>query len=333
MNPADPSRRAESSGPSASTRRLRIVFFGTPEFAVPSLARLAAEPGFRITLAVTQPDRPAGRHADPIAPPVARVARDRGIPLLQPERLRGSPDVLERLRAERPEAIVVVAYGKILPPEILAIPRLGCVNVHGSLLPRHRGASPVQAAILAGDRTTGVSTMRMTEGLDEGPVYLVREIPVLPEDTAATLAPRLSAAGADLLVETILGIASGKLVARPQEGEPTYCRAIRRTDGEIDWTLPAAEIARRLRAFTPWPGVFTSLEGERVKILEAREGAAGRPGAPGTIEAAERGVTVVCGSGTSLVVDRVQREGRKPVPAAEFLRGARHPEGARFGNP
>jgi len=325
-------RRAELSGSTASTRRLHIIFFGTPEFAVPSLARLAAEPGFTVTLAVTQPDRAAGRHAEPAAPPVARLARGLGIPLFQPERLRGSADVVERLRAEAPDAIAVVAYGKILPREILDLPALGCVNVHGSLLPRHRGASPVQAAILAGDRTTGVATMRMTEGLDEGPVYLLRELPILPEDTTATLAPRLAAAGAELLVETLRGVAAGTLAAHPQQGESTYCRVIRRSDGEIDWTRGAGEIIRMLRAYTPWPGVFTAFRGERVKILEARESGRGRPDAPGTIEAEGPALSVVAGDGTSLVVDRLQREGRSPVSAADFLRGLRNGEDARFGS-
>ena len=298
---------------------------------MPSLARLAGEPGFRVTLAVTQPDRAAGRHAAATPPPVARLARERGIPLFQPERLRGAADVVDRLRTEAPDAIVVVAYGKILPREILDVPPLGCVNVHGSVLPRHRGASPVQAAILAGDLTTGVSTMRMTEGLDEGPVYLVREAAISPDDTAATLSARLADAGAGLLIETLRGIAAGTLAPRPQEGEPTYCRVIRRADGEVDWNLPAERILRMLRAYTPWPGIFTSLEGERVKILEAAEGRPGREGAPGGVVEQEGEAAVVCGGGTSLVVARLQREGRKPVGGAEFLRGLRRPEDARFG--
>ncbi len=299
---------------------------------MPSLARLAAEPGFRVTLAVTQPDRAAGRHAEPAAPPVARLARELGVPLLQPERLRESPPILERLRAEAPDAIAVVAYGRILPREILDIPPLGCVNVHGSLLPRYRGASPVQAAILAGDRTTGVATMRMTEGLDEGPVYLVAELPIHADDTAAALAPRLADAGADLLVETLRGVAAGSIVARPQEGEASYCRPIRRRDGEIDWTREAGEIVRMLRAYTPWPGVFTSFRGERVKILEAREGGPAKRDAPGALEGDGRGISVVAGAGTSLAVERLQREGRSPVSGAEFLRGLREAEGARFGS-
>ena len=248
--------------------------------------------------------------------------------MLQPERLRNAPEVLGRLRAEAPDAIVVVAYGKILPPEILAIPRLGCVNVHGSLLPRHRGASPVQAAILAGDPVTGVSTMRMTEGLDAGPVYLARETAVAADDTAATLSARLAEMGAELLVETLRGIAGGSLAARPQAGAPTYCRVIRRDDGRIDWNVPAGRIVRMLRAYTPWPGVFSALGAERVKILEAREGPS-REGVPGEIVGGEDEAGVVCGDGTSLLLDRVQREGRRPVSGEEFRHGLR---GARFGS-
>ena len=282
-----------------------------------------------MTLAVTQPDRAVGRHATPVSPPVAQLARERGIPVFQPERLRGNGEALERLRAESPDAVVVVAYGKILPREILEIPPLGCVNVHGSLLPRHRGASPVQAAILSGDAVTGVSTMRMTEGLDEGPVYLEREIPVAPDETAETLSRRLAGAGADLLVETLRGIAAGTLAPRPQAGEPTYCRTIRRSDGEIDWNLPADAILRRLRAYTPWPGIFTTLSGERVKILEAREGARGA-GEPGEASAEGDALRVACGGGSTLVVSRAQREGRNAVSGAELLRGLRA-DGVRFG--
>ena len=294
---------------------------------MPSLVRAAAEPGFRVTLAVTQPDRAAGRHAAPLPPPVARAARDRGIPVLQPERLRNAPDVVESLRREAPDAIVVVAYGKILPPEILAIPPLGCVNLHGSLLPRHRGASPVAAAILAGDPVTGVSTMRMTEGLDEGPVYLARQAPIAPEDDAATLSERLARIGADLLVETLHGIERGSLDPHPQEGEATYCRVIRRSDGDVDWSAPAVRIVRMLRAYTPWPGIHTFLAGGRLKILEAREGPPDRTRAPGEILGGDD-ARVVCGEGTTLRLERVQREGRRPVSGEEFLRGLR---GERFG--
>lgn len=328
---SDPESRAELSGSSASTRRLRIIFFGTPDFAVPSLERLAGDPAFRVAAAVSQPDRAVGRHSAAAAPPVARVARGRGIPLLQPASIRGA-EFAAAVRELSPDALAVVAYGRILPRGLLDSARLGAVNVHGSLLPRHRGASPVQAAILAGDAITGVSTMKMTEGLDEGPVYATRETPVGESDTARELSARLAGIGAELLVETLRGIASGTLAARPQEGQPTYCRPIRRDDGRLDWHRPAVEILRMLRAYTPWPGIFTSLGGEVVKILDAAPGPGGLAGAPGSVVRAGEGWAVVCGEGSSIAPRRLQRAGRNPVGGSDFLRGIRaEPGELRFG--
>jgi methionyl-tRNA formyltransferase len=289
---------------------------------VPSLERLAAEQDFHVAAVVSRPDRAVGRHAIVESPPVARMARALAIPLLQPAGIRGA-DFVGAIRTTSPDVLVVVAYGKILPPELLGLPRLGAVNVHGSLLPRHRGASPVQAAILAGDAVTGVATMRMTEGLDEGPVFAERETPIEDGDTAQTLSARLAGMGAALLVETLRGIAGGTLAARPQQGEPTYCRPIRREDGRIDWSRPAGEILRMRRAFTPWPGIFTSLEGETVKILEAVAGPAGLTGAPGAIVAAGEGFAVICGESSSIEPVRLQRAGRKAAGAEDFRRGLR----------
>ena len=289
---------------------------------MPSLERLAADPGFRVAAVVSQPDRAVGRHAIVQSPPVARFARERGIALLQPAGIRG-PEFASTIRDRTPDVLVVVAYGKILPSGLLELPRYGAVNVHGSILPRHRGASPVQAAILAGDSVTGVATMRMTEGLDEGPVFATRSTRIEESDTAETLSARLAGMGADLLVETLRGIADGGLAAKPQEGEPTYCRPIRREDGRIDWNRPAGEILRMLRAFTPWPGIFTSFDGEKVKILDADAGPGGLAGGPGAIVAEEEGFAVVCGEGSSIEPLRLQRAGRKPVDAADFRRGLR----------
>jgi methionyl-tRNA formyltransferase len=328
---SDPESRAELSGSSASTRRLRIIFFGTPDFAVPSLERLTAELDFRVAAVVSQPDRAVGRHAAVEAPPVARLARVLGIPLLQPAGIRGA-EFAAAIRERSPDVLVVVAYGKILPPELLELPRLGAVNVHGSLLPRHRGASPVQAAILAGDPVTGVATMQMTEGLDEGPVFAERQTPIENGDTAQTLSARLAGMGSDLLVETLRGIAGGTFTAKPQRGEPSYCRPIRREDGRIDWNQPGDEILRMRRAFTPWPGIFTSLEGETVKILEARPGPPDLAGVPGAIVAAGEGFAVVCGEGSSIEPLRLQRAGRKAAGAGDFRRGLRAGERElRFG--
>lgn len=309
---------------------MTLVFFGTPEFAVPSLRRLCEEKSFRIALVVSQPDRPVGRRQTRTPPPVARFARERGLPLLQPEKVRGDADFLARLRREAPDFLVVVAYGKILPREILEVPRIAPVNVHASLLPKYRGASPIAAALLAGEHETGVSVMEMTAGLDEGPVYAVRNVAIDDSDDAASLSEKLAREGAGLLAETLPGIAAGDLAARPQVGEASYCRTIRKGEGEIDWSRPAAEIERKRRAFTPWPGIFTYLGSERVKILESHQG--GRvEAAPGTIiRCAEDTFSVACGQATSLRPRLLQREGRRAVTAAEFLR-ALPSANARFG--
>ncbi|HEY6930483.1 MAG TPA: methionyl-tRNA formyltransferase [Thermoanaerobaculia bacterium] len=297
---------------------LRVAFFGTPDFAVPSLARLVEE-DFPIPLVVTQPDRPVGRHSDPVPSAVARAAAEHGLEIAKPERLRGNGEVLRRVQETLPDVGVVVAYGRILPPEILSAPRLGFVNVHASLLPKYRGASPIQAALLAGDDETGVVTMRVVDELDAGPLYLERSVRVEERESAASLSERLSRIGAALLVETLEGLERGSLTARPQEGVPTYCRQIRREDGEIDWTRPAGEIDRRLRAFTPWPGIFTFADGDRVKILDARPGSpTERP--PGTLWREGDRIQVAAGDRTSLELLRLQRAGRRPVSAAEFAK-------------
>ena len=305
----------------------RVVFFGTPEFAVPPLAALVAA-GFPVPLVVTQPDRPVGRRAAPRPSAVGEWAAARELPIEKPERLRGNAALRETLAAARPDAIAVVAYGRIFPPELLSLPPLGCVNVHASLLPRHRGASPVQAAILAGDRETGASTMRMDEGLDTGPVYLERRVAIGERETAGELSARLAAIGGELLVETLRGLEAGTLAPRPQAGEPTFCRPIRREDAAADWTRSAGELSRRLRAFTPWPGLYTFLDGERVKILSARPAERSGEGESGDLRLEGGELVAEAGGRTALVLERVQRAGRNPVGGAEFARSIRMP--ARF---
>lgn len=307
---------------------MRVVFFGTPRFAGPSLSALVR--GFDVPLVVTQPDRPVGRSGRPRPSPVAELAAAHGIRVEKPAKLRGNAAFLDTLRASRPDALAVVAYGKILPAEILDLPPLGCVNVHASLLPRHRGASPVAAAILAGDAETGVATMKIVPELDAGPVYLVRKVAIGDAEDAASLSDRLSVLGSELLVETLSGIASRTLVPRAQEGEPTFARPLSRADGRVDWSLPAAEITRRLRAFTPWPGLHALLAGERVKILEleATEPARG-DGEPGTIGVEAGWPVVAAGGGSALLLRRIQRPGRKPVTGREFLAAA-NPRPSRF---
>ncbi len=309
---------------------LRVVFFGTPEFAVPSLVALI-EAGYEVPLVVTQPDRPVGRHAVSSPSAVAGAAAGLGIPTAKPERVRDNASFFEQAAAIRPDAIAVVAFGRILPTEILRLPRRGCVNVHASLLPRHRGASPIQAAILAGDSETGVVTMQMEEGLDTGPIYAERRVAIGDRETAGELSRRLALLGGALLAETLRGLEAGTLSAAPQHGEPSFCRPIRREDGRVDWSRDAAEIARRLRAYTPWPGLHTFLNGERVKILEADEWAVGSHAEPGAIWLEGGRLLVAAGAGSAMEVGRVQRAGRKAVTGAEFARTVPLP--GRFESP
>ncbi len=300
------------------------MFFGTPEFAVPSLAAML-EAQVEVPLVVTQPDRPAGRHATPRPSPVALAAESRGLAIARPERLRGNQEILDRIRLLAPDVGVVVAYGKLLPAGLLEVPRLSFVNVHASLLPRYRGASPVQAAILAGDRETGVVTMKVVEELDAGPIYLERRVPIGEKEDGGSLSSRLAAAGAQILIETLRGLEAGTLHAGPQGGEPTFCRPIRREDGEADWTLPAPLLERRLRAYTPWPGLYTFLGNERIKIVGAALGPCGRGETPGTFWTEEGKLLAAAGEGTSLELRILQRAGRKPVRGADFALGVRLP--------
>ena len=307
---------------------MRAVFFGTPDFAAPSLAALIGA-GIEVPLVVTRPDRPVGRRSTPVASPVARLAAELGIPVEKPERLRGNAAFFETIRRLAPDAGVVVAYGKILPNELLEIPRLGFVNVHASLLPKFRGASPVAAAILAGEKETGVATMRVVEELDAGPVYRTRRTPIDPGEDAASLSKRLAGLGAPLLVETLRGLEAGPLGATPQSGEPSFCRPIRREDGEIDWTLNASDLLRRLRAYAPWPGLFTFLGDERVKILDLAPGPSGGAEPPGSLRVEGGRPFVSAGGGSSVELRTLQRAGRQPVGGVEFVRGVKVP--ARLG--
>ena len=306
---------------------MRAVFFGTPDFAVPSLEGLLAA-GVSVELVVTRPDRPVGRRAEPIPSPIARLAAARGIGVARPARVRDNGELLAEIAGGRPDVGVVVAYGRILPRPLLEIPRLGFVNVHASLLPRWRGASPVAAAILAGDRETGVVTMRVEEALDGGPLYLEKRVSIGADATAASLGRRLAADGAALLVETLRGLQAGTLAPRPQRGEATFCRPLAREDGEADWSRPAEELERRLRAFTPWPGLFTFAGGERIKLLEGRVGP-GCEGAPGAVSVAGDRALVCAADGTSLEIVRAQRAGRSPVRGIELARSLR--PGTRLG--
>lgn len=304
--------------------RVRIVFLGTPGFAVPPLAALAAA-GHELLAVVAQPDRPAGRGQALREPATKAWARERGVPVLQPEKVRDGRLAAE-LRALRPDVLCVAAYGRILGDDLLELAPHGAVNVHGSLLPRYRGAAPIQWAIANGDRETGVSIMQMDEGLDTGDVLLQRALPILPDDTAQTLSPRLATLGGEALVAALALLAKRALVpVRQDPAEATLARILAKDDGRVDWARPAAEIANRLRGFAPWPGAWTTLDGRAVKLLAAAPEAPPRAGAgPGEGRRSPgQGLSVGCGAGTSLLVTRVQPEGKAAQDALAFLNGLR----------
>jgi len=302
---------------------VRLVFMGSPQFAVPPLEHLLAS-RYQVAAVYTQLDKPAGRGRGLLASPVKQAARERGLAVVQPASLKAA-GVVEQLGGFEPDVIVVAAFGQILPKTVLALPRLGCINIHPSLLPRFRGASPVASAILAGDDFSGVSLMVMDEGLDTGPVLARAQLPVLARDTTGSLTAKLSWLGAQLLGEVLVGWSRGELTPQPQnESKATYCHPIAKEEGEIDWRQPARDIWRRVRAFNPWPGCYTRWLGKSLKIIEA-EPLAGEPTPEvGWVVAlnSKSGFGVATGDGI-LGVCRVQLEGKRVMSAAEFLRGQR----------
>jgi len=331
---------------------LRIIFLGTTELSCASLQALAGDAKFQIAAVVTQPDRPKGREHKPQPSPVKSLALRLGLPVLQPERARDEKFIAE-LRALRPDLIIVVAYGQILPPAILNLPRHGCLNVHTSLLPKYRGAAPIQWAIANGDTETGVTIMKLDAGLDTGPVVSQRRTAIQPEDDSAVLHDRLAQLGAELLVQTIPDYVAGKIQPRPQPAAgASHAAKIKKEDGRIDWNQPARTIWNRLRAFTPWPGAFTSLpkamEGtassvpsfaksqgsdkalpsKMIKIWKAemveKSGGAGE-----VLSADKTGIVVGCGKG-ALRISELQREGGRRLTAAEFLAGHALKVGEKF---
>ena len=314
---------------------MQVVFFGSPYFALPSLESLR-DVGHTLALVVSQPGKPVGRRGEVTDPPVAARAKSLGIQVFQPSTLKDDAAVA-RLSAAGADVFVVVAYGRILAQRVLDLPRLGCVNVHGSLLPRWRGASPVQASVLAGDAVTGVSIMKMEAGMDTGPVFTMRETRIGEEESAEELGARLALMGADALVET-LNFLEGEWGPVPQdESRATTCPKITREDARVDWTRPAVELARRSRAFTPWPGLFTIRKNTRVKLSRLspvasapwlRDGAEGS--SPGTILEAGTRLVVACGEG-AVSIGTLQAEGRRELPVAEFIRGERVLPGERWG--
>ena len=303
---------------------LSIVFAGTPAFAVPAFQAVAAS-RHRLLAAYTQPDRRAGRGLRVEESPVKRAAVQAGLPVEQPSSFR-EPEAVRQLARYAPDVMVVVAYGLLLPQAVLDVPRLGCLNVHASLLPRWRGAAPIQRAILAGDTQTGITIMRLEAGLDTGPMLLRRPVPIDPGDTAGLLHDRLAAVGATLIVEALDLMASGAAQFEAQDDAlATYARKIAKDEARIDWSRPAAEIERQVRAFDPWPVAETRLDGMQLRIWSAHvSDAAQDPSAvPGQVLAATADGIVVATGQAALVIDRLQLPGKRPVPAAGFVHGHR----------
>jgi methionyl-tRNA formyltransferase len=303
---------------------------GTPPFAAASL-RALLERGHEVVAVFTQPDRPAGRGQAAGVSAVKKLALERGLAIEQPDKLR-DPAIVERLRALGPEAIVVAAYGKILPKSLLDVPPRGGINVHASLLPRHRGAAPIQRALLAGDAETGITIMQMTERMDAGDILLQESMPIRDDDTSETLGGRLAAAGARLIVDALDCLARGDIVPRRQnEQEATLAPMVRKEEGAIDWRRGAADIARAVRAFSPWPGAYTTVAGRRMKVHRAAPLAAGVGAVPGTVVlAAGDRLEVATGDGRLALLE-VQLEGRRRLTVREFLSGRSLTVGDRLG--
>lgn len=304
---------------------MRIAFLGTPAFAVPPLEALRRG-GHEIVAVVAQPDRPAGRGQALRGPATKTWARQHGLPVLQPEKVRDGKLAAE-LSALRPDALVVAAYGRILGTDLLRLAPFGSINIHASLLPRWRGAAPIQWAVASGDPETGVTIMLMDEGLDTGDILLQRAILIGPDDTAESMSVRLSELGGDALLAALDGLARGAIVpVRQDPAQATLARILEREDGRVDWTRPAPEIAARLRGFTPWPGAFTALDGRIVKLLSASVFLGGEPPSGQTgyaVRVPGRGMVVACGVRTALLVTRLQPEGRPPQDALAFFNGLR----------
>ena len=290
---------------------MRIIFMGTPAFAVPCLERLITD-GHDIAAVLCQPDKPQGRRMQLTPPPVKQAALAHGLPVLQPEKLRGNQEILGTLRALAPELIVVVAYGKILPQEVLDMPAHGCINVHASLLPKYRGAAPIQWAVLNGETETGVTTMRMDAGIDTGGMLLQEKTPIPEDMTAGELHDVLSRLGAEVLSSTLELLRQGKLIARPQDDTQTSCAPmLSKALSPLDFSKPAWALHNQVRGLSPWPGAVMEFEGRPLKIHRARVTGEGGP------------MRIPCGDGQYLELLAVQAEGRKAMPADEFLRGTR----------
>jgi len=313
------------------TPGVRIAYLGTPDIAVPTLEALLAA-GHDVALVVSRPDQPSGRHLRLAAPPVVEAARRLALPTVQPEKL-GTAEFVDRLRALRLDAAVVVAFGRLISPRVLDVPRLGFVNLHPSLLPRHRGPSPIAWAIASGDGETGVSTMLLDAGMDTGPVLLQRRTPIGPRERTPELEVRLGAMGAELVVETLAGMAAGTITPVAQDpAQATVTPKLDRKHGRIDWTARAEVLARYCRAFDPWPGLFGNFRGARIKVhgLEVASPVAGNEPVGSVLAVSGAGISVRCGEGTVAVLTELQREGKRRLPADAFVIGERVAPGEHF---
>jgi methionyl-tRNA formyltransferase len=309
---------------------LHLVFCGTPQFAVPTLEKLAAS-GFRINLIVTQPDRPKGRGLELVASPVKQSAAKLNLPVTQPDRIKNNEAFRAQLAGIDPDAIIVVGYGRLIPQWMLDLPRLGNINLHASLLPKYRGAAPIQWAIAKGETITGVTTMRLDAGLDTGNILLQRELAIQPEDTAETLSPRLASVGADLMVETLNGLQSGSIHPQPQDdSKATLAPILKKEDGVIDFSRSAGEILNRLRGFQPWPGASTRFRGKTLQVSRAEP--AGQEVPQSELLVAGTRLLVGCGGNTSLELLEVQLEGKRRTAARDFIHGYRPKSGEKLGS-
>lgn len=306
-----------------------LVFCGTPRFAVPTLEKLV-EAGFNVRLVVTRPDKPSGRGLELAPSPVKQRALELGLPVTQPEKIKNNEEFRTQLTALKPEAIIVVGYGRIIPQWMIDLPPFGNLNLHASLLPKYRGAAPVQWAIARGETVTGVTTMRIDAGLDTGDILLQKEVPITLEDTGETLGPRIATIGAGLMVETLRGLQAGTVHPQPQDhSQATLAPLLKKGDGRIEFHLTAQEICNRLRGFQPWPGAYTSFHGKNLHIWAARP--LQRTLAEGELVAEADHLIAGCGAGTALELLEVQPEGKKRMAARDFVHGYRPGRGEKLG--
>jgi methionyl-tRNA formyltransferase len=311
---------------------VKLVFCGTPRFAVPTLEALIAA-GHEIALVVSQPDRPVGRTQQMTAPPVKETALAAGLEITQPEKIKNNAEFRAQLESISPDAIVVVAYGRIIPPWMLALPKLGCINLHASLLPKYRGAAPIQWAVAMGERITGNTTMLLEEGLDTGPILMQREVAIAPEQTAADLFDVLARDGAPLVVDTLAGLQNGAIKPKPQDdARATLAPILNREDGRMDFAARSAtELWNRWRGFQPWPGAYTSIEGKKLIVHRMQVAERTSPGEPGIVDLADHRFLIACAHNSRMEITELQVEGKKRMAASDFLRGAGPRSGIRLG--